>query len=112
MRESPRQSMVRIAAAVGAVLGVALSLPAAAAGETRQLIRFHGGGYDRAGAITADGSGNSYVGGAVETNGRNSSRARGERPLAQATTSVDTQSLDCGSVAVIAIADTLSAIEI
>ena len=67
MRESPRQSMVRIAGAVGAVLGVALSLPAAAAGETPQLIRFHGGGYDRAGAITADGSGNSYLGGAVET---------------------------------------------
>jgi Fibronectin type III domain len=67
MRESPRQSMVRIAAAVGAVLGVALALPAAAAGETPQVIRFHGGGYDRAGAITADGSGNSYLAGAVET---------------------------------------------
>lgn len=73
--------MVRIAAAVGAVLGVALSLPAAAAGETPQLIPFHGGGYDRAGAITADSSGSSYVGGAVETTGRSSSRARGERPL-------------------------------
>jgi Fibronectin type III domain len=67
MRESPSQSIVRIAAAVGAVLGGALSLPAAAAGETPQLIRFHGGGYDRAGAITADSSGNSYLGGAVET---------------------------------------------
>ena len=54
MRESPRQSRVRIAVAVGAVLGVALSLPAPAAGETPQLIRFHGGAYDSAGAITAN----------------------------------------------------------
>jgi hypothetical protein len=67
MRESPRQSMVRIAAAVGAVLGVGLALPAASAGETPQVIRFHGGGYDRAGAITADTSGNTYLAGAVET---------------------------------------------
>lgn len=76
--------MVRIGAAVGAVLGVALSLPAAAAGETPQPIHFHGGGYDRAGAITANGSGNSYVGGAVETNGRNSSPSPARPPRAAA----------------------------
>src|SRR5688572_2444741 len=66
MRESPRQSMVRIAAVAGAALGLALALPASAAGETPQEIRFHGGGYDNASVITSDGSGNSYVGGYSE----------------------------------------------
>jgi cytochrome c len=51
IRESSWQSVVRIAVAA---LGVALALPATAAGQTPQLIRFDGGAHDRAGAMTTD----------------------------------------------------------
>ena len=50
-----------------AVAAIAFSLsPAVAAAQTPQLIRFDGGGYDRAGTIAVDGAGNSYLGGAVD----------------------------------------------
>ena len=48
---------------VAIVLGAVLALPAAAAGQSPQVFRFDGGGYDRAAAITTDGAGNSYVAG-------------------------------------------------
>ena len=51
---------------VAVVLGAGLALPAAAAGQSPQVFRFDGGGYDRAAAITTDGAGNSYVAGSAE----------------------------------------------
>jgi hypothetical protein len=65
MRKSPGQFMIRVTAIVGSVLGAALA-PAPAAAQSPQVIRFDGGAYDRAGAITVDGSGNSYLAGAVD----------------------------------------------
>ena len=55
------------AAAIALVVGAVAAGPATAAAQTPQVIRFHGGAYDRAAAIVADGSGNSYVGGSVES---------------------------------------------
>jgi len=76
MRNSPRQFMIRVTATIGTALGAAFSLsPAVAAGEAPQVIRFDGGAYDRAGAITVDGFGNSYLGGAVDEGGAGSSFA-------------------------------------
>ena len=40
-----------------------------AATDTPQVVRFHGGGYDRADALTVDGAGNAYVAGAIDSNG-------------------------------------------
>jgi hypothetical protein len=60
------------AAAFAIVLGAALAAPAAAAAQTPQVIRFDGGAYDRAAAITTDGAGNAYVGGSVEAGSANS----------------------------------------
>ncbi len=65
MRKPPRQLMIRVTVAVGMALVGALS-PAVAAGQNPQLIRVDGGGYDRAGTITVDGAGNSYLGGAID----------------------------------------------
>jgi hypothetical protein len=53
---------MRVAAAVAIAWGIAVALPAAAAAQTPQVLRFHGGGYDQASVVTTDGSGNSYVG--------------------------------------------------
>jgi Fibronectin type III domain len=65
MRKPPGQFMIRVV--FGTVLGVAFSLsPGVAFGQVPQVIRFDGGAYDRAGAITVDGSGNSYLAGAVD----------------------------------------------
>jgi uncharacterized delta-60 repeat protein len=72
MRESSWQSVVRIAVAA---LGVALAQPATAPGQTPQLIRFDGGAYDRAGAITTDAGRNVYLAGAVDEGGTGSSFA-------------------------------------
>ncbi len=58
---------MRVAAAVAIAWGIAVALPAAAAAETPQVLRFHGGGYDQASVVTTDGSGNSYVGGYSES---------------------------------------------
>ena len=62
MRTPPRPFMVSV------ILGAALAAlsPSVAAGETPQIIRFDGGAYDRAGAITVDGAGNSYLAGSVD----------------------------------------------
>ena len=69
------------AAAIAIALGAVLATPAAAAGQAPQLIRFDGGAYDRAAAITTDGAGNSYVGGSVESPwGREPVRGRQARP--------------------------------
>jgi hypothetical protein len=54
------------AAALAVALGVVLTAPAAAAGSP-QVLRFDGGAYDRAGAITTDGAGNSYLAGSAES---------------------------------------------
>jgi uncharacterized delta-60 repeat protein len=74
MRRSPSRFMVRVTSLV--VSGAALLLsPAVAAGQAPQVIRFDGGAYDRAGAITVDGVGNSYLAGAVDEGGPGSSFA-------------------------------------
>jgi hypothetical protein len=73
MRTPPRQVMVRITATIGAALGVALSLPATAAGQDPGIIRFDGGAYDRAGAIAVDGARNTYLAGAIDEGGGGSS---------------------------------------
>jgi uncharacterized delta-60 repeat protein len=54
------------AAALAVALGFVLTPPAAAA-ESPQVLRFDGGAYDRAGAITTDGAGNSYLAGSAES---------------------------------------------
>jgi hypothetical protein len=51
---------------------LAALLPAtggSAAEDAPQVLRFHGGGYDRAAAMTVDGAGDAYVGGAVDVDG-------------------------------------------
>jgi hypothetical protein len=63
MRESPGPYVTRFAAIVATGLGL---FPAMAAADSPQVIRFHGGAYDRAGSITTDSSQNTYVGGAVD----------------------------------------------
>jgi hypothetical protein len=55
------------AAVIAIAVGAVVAGPATATAQTPQVLRFHGGAYDRAGAIVADGSGNSYVGGSVES---------------------------------------------
>ncbi|TWP51756.1 hypothetical protein FKR81_12890 [Lentzea tibetensis] len=62
------RSIATSALAVVAVLSAAVgSSVSAAVVESPQVIRFHGGGDDRAGAIALDGAGNMYLGGAVGT---------------------------------------------
>ena len=73
MRTPSRPFMIRVSVIVGAALA-ALS-PAVAAGQTPQIIRFDGGAYDRAGAITVDNAGNSYLAGSVDAGGAGSSFA-------------------------------------
>ena len=76
MRKPARPFMIRVSVIVGMALAAAVSLsPAVAAGQTPQIIRFDGGAYDRAGAITVDGVGNSYLAGAVDEGGAGSSFA-------------------------------------
>ena len=55
------------AAVIAIVVGAVVAGPATATAQSPQVLRFHGGAYDRAAAIVADGSGNSYVGGSVES---------------------------------------------
>ena len=55
------------AAVIAIVVGAVVAGPATATAQTPQVLRFHGGAYDSAAAIAADGSGNSYVGGSVES---------------------------------------------
>ena len=55
------------AAVIAIVVGAVVAGPATAIAQSPQVLRFHGGAYDRAAAIVADGSGNSYVGGSVES---------------------------------------------
>ena len=57
------------AAALASALAAGTAFPAAAREADAQLIRFNGGAYDSAGAITTDTGGSFYVGGAVEKNG-------------------------------------------
>jgi uncharacterized delta-60 repeat protein len=76
MRKPPGQFVIRITVIVGTALGAAFSLsPAVAAGQAPQIIRFDGGAYDRAGSIAVDGTGNSYLAGAVDEGGAGSSFA-------------------------------------
>ncbi len=72
MRKLPGQFIVRVTVLVGTVLSLS---PAVAAGQAPQLIRYDGGAYDRAGAITVDAAGNSYLAGAVDEGGGGSSFA-------------------------------------
>ena len=58
-----RTRVAAIAIALGAVLGTSAS----AAAQSPQVIRFDGGGFDRAAAIATDSAGNSYVGGSSES---------------------------------------------
>src|SRR5262245_29990172 len=58
---------------VAVVAGAVLALPAVAAGQSPQVFRFDGGGYDRAAAITTDAGGNSYVAGSAESKSGGSS---------------------------------------
>jgi len=46
---------------------LASAVPVLATGPVPQTLRFHGGGYDRAGASTVDSAGNFYVTGSAET---------------------------------------------
>ena len=55
------------AVVIAIFVGAVVAGPATATAQSPQVLRFHGGAYDRAGAIVADGSGNSYVGGSVES---------------------------------------------
>jgi hypothetical protein len=55
------------AAAIVLTVGAVVAGPATATAQTPQVLRFHGGAYDSAAAIAADGSGNSYVAGSVES---------------------------------------------
>ena len=55
------------AAVIALVVGAVVAGPATAIAQTPEVLRVHGGAYDRAAAIVADGSGNSYVGGFVES---------------------------------------------
>jgi hypothetical protein len=55
------------AAVIVIVVGAVVAGPATATAQSPQVLRFDGGAYDRAAAIVADGSGNSYVGGSIES---------------------------------------------
>jgi len=63
------------AAVIAIAVGAVVAGPATATAQSPQVLRFHGGAYDRAAAIVADGSGNGYVGGSVESRSRWSSSA-------------------------------------
>ena len=64
----PALLLTVVAAAGVTVVPVAAQLLLAAT-DTPQVVRFHGGGYDRADALTVDGGGNAYVAGAIDSNG-------------------------------------------
>jgi Fibronectin type III domain len=70
MRAMPTRPAVRPAVVMIIALGLPVLSPVAAASGTNdppQVIRVHGGGYDRAGAIAVDDAANAYLGGSVET---------------------------------------------
>jgi len=70
MRATLTRPVVRLAVVMIIALSLPVFSPVAATGETNdppQVIRVHGGGYDRAGAIAIDDAANAYLGGAVET---------------------------------------------
>ena len=69
MRATPARSVVRPAVVMITALGLPVLSPITAASATNdppQVIRVHGGGYDRAGAIAVDDAANAYLGGSVE----------------------------------------------
>ena len=69
MRATPARPVVRSAVLMITVLSLPVLAPIAAAGGTNaspQVIRVHGGGYDRAGAIAVDDAANTYLGGSME----------------------------------------------
>jgi hypothetical protein len=55
------------AAVIAIAVGAVVAGPGTAMAQSPQVLRFHGGAYDSAAAIVADGGGNSYVGGSVES---------------------------------------------
>ncbi|HEY3005790.1 MAG TPA: hypothetical protein VGJ44_25815, partial [Kribbellaceae bacterium] len=68
MRRTPNLPAALLAA--GLTLGAVVPATAATAPDgTPQVIRFDGGGYDRAEALSVDGTGNAYVAGAVDSSG-------------------------------------------
>jgi hypothetical protein len=63
-------SHVLIAAAV--MLGAVSAATTAHAADSPQVVRFHGGAYDRAEAVAVDSARNVYIAGSVDTDGRGS----------------------------------------
>jgi sugar lactone lactonase YvrE len=57
----------RCAAAIAVVLGGVLATSASAAAQSPQVIRFDGGGFDRAAAVATDRDGNTFIGGSSES---------------------------------------------
>jgi uncharacterized delta-60 repeat protein len=72
----PRPPFIRSLSALAAIGFLVAAGPGSAAvdssAEAPQVIRFHGGAYDRAGAIATDSGGNVYLAGALDLEGSNS----------------------------------------
>ena len=61
--------LLTLVAAAGVTLVPVAAQLLLAATDTPQVVRFHGGGYDRADALTTDAAGNAYVAGAIDSSG-------------------------------------------
>ena len=70
MLRSPKLEVSRsLVAVVAVMLGAVPAATTAQAADTPQVVRFHGGGYDRAEALAVDGARNVYVAGSVDSAG-------------------------------------------
>ena len=72
MSHSPKLAAFRLLLAVAVMLGAVPTVTMAQAADTPQVVRFHGGGYDRAEALAVDATRNVYIAGSVDSDGTGS----------------------------------------
>jgi hypothetical protein len=67
MRRSPKLAASRLLLAVAVMLGAVPTATMAQVADAPQVVRFHGGGYDRAEALAVDATRNVYIAGSVDS---------------------------------------------
>jgi hypothetical protein len=72
MLRSPKLAASHVLIAAAVMLGAVPAATTASAADSPQVVRFHGGAYDRAEAVAVDSARNVYIAGSVDTDGRGS----------------------------------------